>query len=59
MIQCGQVFVGAGSVWFEGNLFGGGLKAKSLWKYHRVSGYLLFPLFLLVRREWDDLCVRG
>jgi len=41
-----QVFVGAGSVWFNGSLFGGGLKAKALWKYHRLSGYILFPLLL-------------
>ncbi len=31
----GQIFVGAGSVWFGGALFGGGMQAKSLWKYHR------------------------
>lgn len=30
-----QVFVGAGSVWFDGILFGGGMKARSMWKYHR------------------------
>ena len=30
-----QIFLGAGSVWFNGDLFGGGMKAKSLWKYHR------------------------
>ncbi|KAF8201585.1 hypothetical protein BJ912DRAFT_507713 [Pholiota molesta] len=42
-----QIGLGAGSVWFGGALFGGGLKAKLLWKYHRVSGYLLFPLLLL------------
>lgn len=30
-----QVFVGAGSVWFDGRLFGGGMKAKMVWKYHR------------------------
>jgi hypothetical protein len=41
-----QVFLGAGSVWFDGVLFGGGMKAKALWKYHRVSGYILFPLML-------------
>ncbi|TFK25039.1 hypothetical protein FA15DRAFT_668912 [Coprinopsis marcescibilis] len=42
----GQVLLGAGSVWFKGKLFGGGAKAKSLWKYHRLSGYVLFPLML-------------
>ena len=30
-----QVFVGVGSVWFDGRLFGGGMKAKAVWKYHR------------------------
>ena len=30
-----QVVVGGGSVWFGGKLFGGGRKAKLLWKYHR------------------------
>ena len=30
-----QAFVGAGSVWFGGKLFGGGMKAKAVWKYHR------------------------
>ncbi|KAF9452841.1 hypothetical protein P691DRAFT_793915 [Macrolepiota fuliginosa MF-IS2] len=41
-----QIFVGAGSVWNGGALFGGGMKAKALWKYHRMSGYILFPLML-------------
>uniref|UniRef100_A0A8H7Y5E0 Cytochrome b561 domain-containing protein n=1 Tax=Psilocybe cubensis TaxID=181762 RepID=A0A8H7Y5E0_PSICU len=31
-----QIFLGAGSVWYGGALFGGGMKAKSLWKYHRL-----------------------
>jgi len=31
-----QVFIGAGSVWFDGKLFGGGMKAKAVWKYHRL-----------------------
>ncbi|KAF8906003.1 hypothetical protein CPB84DRAFT_1726619 [Gymnopilus junonius] len=30
-----QMFLGAGSVWSGGVLFGGGMKAKALWKYHR------------------------
>jgi len=42
-----QGFLGAGSVWYNGALFGGGLQAKAVWKYHRVSGYVLFPLLLL------------
>lgn len=31
-----QVLVGAGSAWFDGKLFGGGMKAKAVWKYHRL-----------------------
>jgi len=30
-----QISVGAGSVWFGGTLFGGGAKAKAIYKYHR------------------------
>ncbi|KAG6909835.1 hypothetical protein DXG01_015108 [Tephrocybe rancida] len=41
-----QVALGGGSVWFKGAAFGGGAKAKALWKYHRLSGYLLFPTLL-------------
>ncbi|KAF4578588.1 hypothetical protein EYR40_001257 [Pleurotus pulmonarius] len=41
-----QVLLGGGSVWFGGKAFGGGMKAKLLWRYHRLSGYLLFPLLL-------------
>jgi hypothetical protein len=36
-----QFLVGAGSVWFDGAAFGGGIKAKMMWKYHRLSGYIL------------------
>jgi len=36
-----QGAVGAGSVWFNGAAFGGTQKAKLLWKYHRLSGYIL------------------
>ena len=58
-----QVAIGGGSVWYGGAAFGGGMKAKAMWKYHRLvlfnienhplnrssrlSGYLLFPLLLL------------
>lgn len=42
-----QVGLGAGSVWFGGAVFGGGVRAKAVWKYHRLSGYILFPLLLL------------
>ena len=30
-----QICLGAGSVWFNGWLFGGNPKAKFVWKYHR------------------------
>ncbi|KAM6500689.1 hypothetical protein JOM56_003703 [Amanita muscaria] len=39
-----QVLVGGGSVWFDGAVFGGGIKAKAVWKYHRLSGYSIFLL---------------
>ena len=42
-----QAFLGGGSVWSGGSLFGGGMKAKAVWKYHRVCGYTLFPMLLL------------
>ncbi|KAH8118229.1 hypothetical protein DFH11DRAFT_1503616 [Phellopilus nigrolimitatus] len=42
-----QMLLGGLSVWFGGRAFGGGMKAKGVWKYHRVSGYLLFPMFLM------------
>ncbi|KAN0124367.1 hypothetical protein V8E52_002016 [Russula decolorans] len=35
-----QFLLGAGSVWFGGVAFGGGRKAKLVWKYHRLIGYL-------------------
>lgn len=41
-----QIFLGAGSIWNGGSLFGGGTKAKAIWKYHRLSGYLLFVLWM-------------
>ncbi|KAJ7702370.1 hypothetical protein B0H17DRAFT_143101 [Mycena rosella] len=41
---CIQVLLGGGSVWFGGAAFGGGSKAKAIWKYHRLSGYVLFGL---------------
>ncbi|KAN0059849.1 hypothetical protein ACQY0O_008423 [Thecaphora frezii] len=43
-----QAAVGAASVWFDGRLLGGPNKAKALWKWHRLSGYLLLPLFFAV-----------
>ncbi|KAG7452875.1 uncharacterized protein BT62DRAFT_925414 [Guyanagaster necrorhizus] len=42
-----QIAIGGGSVWFGGAVFGGGMKAKLIWRYHRISGYILFPLLLL------------
>ncbi|TRM59388.1 hypothetical protein BD626DRAFT_508173 [Schizophyllum amplum] len=41
-----QVALGGASVWFDGRAFGGGLKAKRVWKYHRISGYILFILLM-------------
>ncbi|EPQ25840.1 uncharacterized protein PFL1_06515 [Pseudozyma flocculosa PF-1] len=43
-----QAAIGAASVWFDGALLGGGARAKRIWKWHRLSGYLLLPLFFLV-----------
>ncbi|KAL5511743.1 hypothetical protein ACEPAH_4961 [Sanghuangporus vaninii] len=41
-----QTLVGCASVWFGGAALGGGMKAKNVWKYHRLSGYLVYPLLL-------------
>ncbi|KAI9452316.1 hypothetical protein F5148DRAFT_512976 [Russula earlei] len=56
-----QALIGGGSVWFGGAAFGGGQKAKRVWKYHRLSGYILL-LFLLTTvhlgggwSEWVEL----
>ncbi|PCH38684.1 hypothetical protein WOLCODRAFT_136393 [Wolfiporia cocos MD-104 SS10] len=52
-----QVLIGGGSVWFDGRLFGGNPKAKIVWKYHRASGYLCFPMLLLTAYlggAWSD-----
>jgi len=39
--------VGGGlSVWNNGSAFGGKDKGKAFWKWHRLSGYLLFPWLL-------------
>lgn len=37
-----QVALGGGSVWFNGRLFGGNPKAKSVWKYHRCVEFALY-----------------
>ncbi|KAF8919631.1 hypothetical protein CPB85DRAFT_817591 [Mucidula mucida] len=42
-----QVAIGGASVWFGGAAFGGGMKAKLVWRYHRISGYVLFVFLLL------------
>jgi len=42
-----QVLLGGGSVWSGGSAFGGGTKAKAVWKYHRLSGYVLLPMVFL------------
>jgi len=41
-----QALVGGSTVWFGGAAWGGGMKAKQMWKYHRLSGYILFPVLL-------------
>ncbi|THH32984.1 hypothetical protein EUX98_g1177 [Antrodiella citrinella] len=41
-----QVLLGGGSVWFGGRAFGGNPRAKLVWKYHRLSGYVIYPLYL-------------
>ncbi|KIY65205.1 hypothetical protein CYLTODRAFT_424556 [Cylindrobasidium torrendii FP15055 ss-10] len=41
-----QVLVGGASVWGGGVAFGGGMKAKKVWRYHRISGYVLFLCLL-------------
>lgn len=33
-------------IWGVPGVFGGVEKAKALWRYHRISGYLLYPLVL-------------
>lgn len=42
-----QAAFGAASVWWKGKLVGGENKGKALWKWHRLSGYVLIALFLL------------
>lgn len=57
-----QAFLGGGSVWFGGRLFGGGVKAKSVWKYHRILGYILFTLMLITTHlggAWSGWATRN
>jgi len=42
-----QSVIGAASVWFGGKAFGGVEQAKRVYKYHRVSGYVLVTLALV------------
>ncbi|WWC90874.1 uncharacterized protein L201_005811 [Kwoniella dendrophila CBS 6074] len=42
-----QATIGALSVWFNGKAFGGKENAKRVYKYHRLSGYLLVTLMLI------------
>ncbi|KAJ3574726.1 hypothetical protein NP233_g1581 [Leucocoprinus birnbaumii] len=52
-----QLCVGFGTTWNDGVLFGGGARAKALWKYHRLSGYILFGLMLFTCHlggGWSD-----
>ncbi|KZT53208.1 hypothetical protein CALCODRAFT_440440 [Calocera cornea HHB12733] len=36
-----QSTIGAASVWWKGVAFGGEVKAKRMWKWHRISGYAM------------------
>ncbi|GBE82380.1 hypothetical protein BKA93DRAFT_760707 [Sparassis latifolia] len=52
-----QIAVGGGSVWANGKLFGGNPRARRVWKYHRLSGYVLFVLLLVTAHlggTWSD-----
>lgn len=42
-----QALVGAATVLFNGALVGGQNNGKALWKWHRLSGYILLPIILL------------
>lgn len=41
-----QILLGGLSVWFGGAVFGGGMKAKRLWKFHRYLSQQLLQLLL-------------
>ncbi|TKY85400.1 hypothetical protein EX895_005562 [Sporisorium graminicola] len=41
-----QAALGAASVWWKAKLVGGENRGKALWKWHRLSGYVLVALFL-------------
>ncbi|KAG8745103.1 hypothetical protein FRC10_008714 [Ceratobasidium sp. 414] len=42
-----QGAVGAASLWGKGVAVGGEERGKSLWKWHRLSGYIVLPMLLL------------
>lgn len=55
-----QIILGAGSIWFGGRLFGE--NPKRMYKYHRVSGYALMILFLVVIHlggAWSDFSLNN
>ena len=49
-----QVFLGIGSVWFDGRLFGGNPRAKLVWKYHRCAAIH----FALLLKPFISRCCR-
>ncbi|WVR07376.1 hypothetical protein IAU60_004417 [Kwoniella sp. DSM 27419] len=55
-----QASIGAASVWGGGKAFGGEAKAKRVYKYHRLSGYILVTLMLItihlagVHSDWAN-----
>ena len=50
-----QVLIGGGSVWSGGKYFGGGARAKSVWKYHRYSHQLNLLKILIQSTSTDFL----
>ncbi|QRV74767.1 cytochrome b561 domain-containing protein [Ceratobasidium sp. AG-Ba] len=42
-----QAVAGAASLWGKGAAVGGEERGKALWKWHRLSGYIVFPMLLL------------
>jgi len=55
-----QILVGGGSVWFGGRLLG--RNPKAVYKYHRVSGYPLLILLLVVVHlggAWSNFAINN
>jgi len=53
---CMQSAMGVASVWWKGRAFGGMVKAKRMWKWHRISGYALLLWMLgtaFLAGEWS------